>query len=62
MTHIARWQMTETSIVNEYFNASTFTQHLVTLPSSSIKSVFLYLAHFDAVITVTLLLLLLLIS
>ena len=39
--------------------ASTFTQHLDSLPSNSIKFVFLYLSHRSAVITMTLLLLLL---
>ena len=42
--------------------ASTFTQHLILLPSNSIKLVFLYLPYCSAVITMTLLLLLLLVS
>ena len=61
MTHLARWQITDISIANEYFVCIDF-QHLVTLPSNSIKSVFLYLAHFIAVIAMTSLLLLRLIS
>ena len=38
--------------------ASTFTQHLDSLPSNSIKFMFLYLTHCSAVITLILLLLL----
>ena len=43
-------------------NASTFTQHLDSLPSNQIKLLFLYLSRCGAVITMTLLLLLLLVS
>ena len=52
-------EITDISIINEYFVASTliFTLHLDSLPSNSIKFLSLYLSRFSAVITVTLLLL-----
>ena len=40
MTHFTQWQITDISIVNEYLYASTFTQHLDSLPSNSIKFVY----------------------
>ena len=58
---IAIWPISPNGLMNILY-VSTFTQHLDSLPSHSIKLVFLYWSRCSAVITMTLLLLSLLVS
>ena len=63
MTHLAQWQITDVSIVNEYFVGTYRLSHGTWIRHhNSVKYVFLYLSRRSSIITVALLLLPLLVS
>ena len=62
MTHFAQWQITDISIVNEYFVCIDFHTALGNATIQFIGFVFLCISRCTSVITMTLLLMLLLVS